>query len=223
MYEVKKICNIIFYWKCSDWNYRQDCKLTCVCNLVLSLQSKWTMNMLRVDQRSKLVNGRSNVRLHSHDIHYGSGSGQQVSNGDLFVRVWSSSFQRVLGQLPMRTIPHQIKIKPNHCPPGPQSLGLFPTRTIPHQDNSPLGPLPRNKTTHQDQNLYGGELSSWGVESCSLFWKCIHVFRNIYMYHSHLLLIFFFFFFFIVWHDDVWLKFLPHCIIGTNWWLEFLL
>ena len=36
-------------------------------------------------------------------------------------------------------------------------------RTIPHQDNSPLGPLPRNKTTHQDQDLYGGELSSWGV------------------------------------------------------------
>ena len=65
---------------------------------------------------------------------------------------------RVLGQLPMRTIPHQIKIKPNHCPPGPQSLGLFP-----YQDNSPLGPLTRSKTTHQDQNLYGGKLSSWGV------------------------------------------------------------
>ena len=39
---------------------------------------------------------------------------------------------RVIGQLPMRTIPHQIKIKPNHCPPGPQSLGLFPTKTTPH-------------------------------------------------------------------------------------------
>ena len=25
----------------------------------------------------------------------------------------------VLGQLPMRTIPHQIKLKPNYCPPGP--------------------------------------------------------------------------------------------------------
>ena len=66
--------------------------------------------------------------------------------------------EMVLGQLPMRTNPHQIKIKPNHCPPGQQSLGLFP-----HQDNSPLGPLPRNKTTHQDQKLNGGELSSWGV------------------------------------------------------------
>ena len=65
----------------------------------------------------------------------------------------------VLGQLPMRTIPHQIKIKPNHYPPGPQI-----PRTIPHQDNSPLGPLPQNKTTLQDQNLCGGELlSSWGV------------------------------------------------------------
>ena len=61
-----------------------------------------------------------------------------------------------------------MKIKPNYCPPGPQSLGLFPTgttipRTIPHQDNSLLGPLPRNKATHQDQYLYGGELSWWGV------------------------------------------------------------
>ena len=65
----------------------------------------------------------------------------------------------VLGQLPMRTIPHQIKIKPNHCPPV---LTTIP-RTIPHQDNSPQGPLPQNKNTHQDQNLHGGQLSSWGV------------------------------------------------------------
>ena len=67
-----------------------------------------------------------------------------------------------------RTTPHRMKIKPNYCPPGPQSLGLFLTRTtiprtIPHQDNSLLGPLPRNKATHQDQYLYGGELSWWGV------------------------------------------------------------
>ena len=45
---------------------------------------------------------------------------------------WMLMLISVLGQLPMRTIPHQIKIKPNHCPPGPQSLGLFPTRTTPH-------------------------------------------------------------------------------------------
>ena len=28
----------------------------------------------------KLVNTRSNVRLHSHDVKYGSGSGQQVED-----------------------------------------------------------------------------------------------------------------------------------------------
>ena len=72
----------------------------------------------------------------------------------------------VLGQLPMRTIPHQIKRKPNHCPPGPQSLGLL--NFIPHLDNSPLGPLSQNKTTHQDQTLYvwncpPGELSRYGL------------------------------------------------------------
>ena len=44
-------------------------------------------------------------------------------------------YETVLGQLPMRTIPHQIKIKPNHFPPGPQSLGLFPTKTTPHYDH----------------------------------------------------------------------------------------
>ena len=67
----------------------------------------------------------------------------------------------VLGQLPMRTI---------NSPPDKNKAQPLPTRTtiprtIPHQDNSPLGlgPLPRNKTTLQDQNLYGGELSSWGV------------------------------------------------------------
>ena len=52
--------------------------------------------------------------------------------------------------------PHRIKIKPNHCPPGPRSLAL-----LPHQDTCPLGPLPRNKTTHQDQYLYSGELSGY--------------------------------------------------------------
>ena len=52
-----------------------------------------------------------------------------------------------------RIIPHRIKIKPNYCPPGPLSLGQFPTIT-PHH-----GPLPTSKTTHQDQYLYGGELS----------------------------------------------------------------
>ena len=42
---------------------------------------------------------------------------------------------------------------------------LFITRfhCTPHQDNSALRPLPRNKTTHQDQYLYSGELSWWGV------------------------------------------------------------
>ena len=62
-----------------------------------------------------------------------------------------------------RITPHE-----DNCPPDNNKTQPLPTRTtiprtIPHQDNSPLGPLPRNKTTHQDQNLYGGELSSWGV------------------------------------------------------------
>ena len=66
-------------------------------------------------------------------------------------------------QMGSRTIPHE-----DNSPPDKNKAQPLPTRTtihrtIPHQDNSPLGPLPRNKTTHQDQNLYGGELSSWGV------------------------------------------------------------
>jgi len=32
----------------------------------------------------KLLNVRSNVRLHSHDVKYGSGSGQQVSELCIF-------------------------------------------------------------------------------------------------------------------------------------------
>ena len=63
-----------------------------------------------------------------------------------------------------RTTPHEDNSQPdkNKAQPLPTRTTIIP-RTIPHQDNSPLGPLPRNKTTHQDQNLYGGELSSWGV------------------------------------------------------------
>ena len=67
----------------------------------------------------------------------------------------------VLGQPPMKTIPHQIKIKPNHCPPGPQSLGLFPTRTTPHWDYyHGIKPLIRTKTCAVG-NCPPGELSGY--------------------------------------------------------------
>ena len=55
---------------------------------------------------------------------------------------------------PLGTISHRIRNK----------VQLWPTRTaIPIKDNSPPGPLQTSKTTHQDQYLYGGALSWWGV------------------------------------------------------------
>ena len=62
-----------------------------------------------------------------------------------------------------RTTPHEDNSPPDKNKAQPLPTRTTIPRTIPHQDNSPLGPLPWNKTTHQDQNLYGGELSSWGV------------------------------------------------------------
>ena len=62
-----------------------------------------------------------------------------------------------------RTTPNEDNSPPDKNKAQPLPTRTTIPRTIPHQDNSPLGPLPRNKTTHQDQNLYGGELSSWGV------------------------------------------------------------
>ena len=64
----------------------------------------------------------------------------------------------------MRTIAHSDK---NQEPKLHPLLATSTTRPYermsPSIDNSPLGPLPQTKTlTHQDQNLYGGELSSWG-------------------------------------------------------------
>ena len=47
--------------------------------------------------------------------------------------------------------PHRMKMKPNYCPPGPRSLGQLPTRTTTNQ----------YYTTHQDQYLYGRELSGY--------------------------------------------------------------
>ena len=61
--------------------------------------------------------------------------------------------ERVLGQLPTKDNSPLNKNKAQPLPTG----NTIP-RTLPHQDNSPLGPLPRNKTTHQDQYLYDGEL-----------------------------------------------------------------
>ena len=66
--------------------------------------------------------------------------------------------QTVLGQLPTKDNSQPDKYKAHPLP-----TGTTIPRTIAHQDNSPLGPLPRNKTTHQDQYMYGGELSWWGV------------------------------------------------------------
>ena len=66
--------------------------------------------------------------------------------------------KKVLGQLPTKDNSQPDK---NNAHPLP--TGTTIPRTIPHQDNSPLGPLPQNKTTHQDQNMYCGELSWWGV------------------------------------------------------------
>ena len=68
-----------------------------------------------------------------------------------------------------RTTPHEDNSPPDKNKAHPLPTRTTIPRTIPHQDNSPLGPLPRNKTTHQDQNLYGGELSSWGVVRIRLF------------------------------------------------------
>ena len=59
-----------------------------------------------------------------------------------------------------RTTPHEDNSPPDKTKAQPLPTRTTIPRTIPHQDNSPLGPLPRN---HWDQNLYGGELSSWGV------------------------------------------------------------
>ena len=75
----------------------------------------------------------------------------------------------VLGQI----TPHE-----DNSPPDKNKAQPLPTRntiprTIAHQDNSPLGLLAWNKTTHQDQNLYGGELSSWGVVQIRI---CVRIF-----------------------------------------------
>ena len=58
--------------------------------------------------------------------------------------------------------PHQIKINPKHCPPGPWSLGLFPTRTTPHWDHyHGIKPLMRTNTCTVG-NCPGGELCWYG-------------------------------------------------------------
>ena len=56
--------------------------------------------------------------------------------------MFKESIMVVLGQLLIGDITHQVKIKPNHCPPGPRSLGQVPIRTTiprtsPHQDHNP--------------------------------------------------------------------------------------
>ena len=78
-----------------------------------------------------------------------------------------------------RTTPHE-----DNSPPYKNKAQPLPTRTaiprnIPHQDNAPLGPLPRNKTTHQDQNLYGGELSGYDVK----VYRGITVGTSLLLYH----------------------------------------
>ena len=83
--------------------------------------------------------------------------------------IWSVSYHALILHVVerhhkgSRTTPHEDNSPPDKNEAQPLPTRTTIPRTIPHQDNSPLGSLPRNKTTHQDQNLYGGELSSWGV------------------------------------------------------------
>ena len=55
----------------------------------------------------------------------------------------------LLGQLD----PHEDNSPPDNNKAQPLPTRTTIPRTTPHQDNSPLGPLPRNKATYQDQNL----------------------------------------------------------------------
>ena len=43
----------------------------------------------------KLLNLRNNVRLHSHDVKYGSGSGQQVHQNKITYKLYLESTRRV--------------------------------------------------------------------------------------------------------------------------------
>ena len=66
----------------------------------------------------------------------------------------------VLRQLPTNDNSPPDKNKAHPLPNKTVNL-----RTIPHQDNSPLGPLPRNKTTHQTKRelLHRRQTVSWMV------------------------------------------------------------
>ena len=93
---------------------------------------------------------------------------------------------QVLGQLPTKdnSPPDKYKAQP---------LTTIPT-TIPHQENSPLGPLPRNKTTYQDQYLYsgncpGGELSGYVEDSMTLHENALFNGQNMAFIISPVLLI----------------------------------
>ena len=98
---------------------------------------------------------------------------------DISTLLWKSFFRMIvlIGQLPMRTISHQIKIKPNHCPPGPQWVGLFPTRTTPHWDH------------------YHGITPLIWTKTCTVG-NCPHIQEGVYLWQfrclefRHLLLIF---------------------------------
>ena len=69
-------------------------------------------------------------------------------------------------------IPHQIKIKAQPLP----TRTTIP-RTIPHQDNSPLGPLPRNSSSFvsiisEFSHMFGQALAQWRsllISSCQIF------------------------------------------------------
>ena len=75
-----------------------------------------------------------------------------------------------------RTTPQEDNSPPDKNKAQPLPTGTTIPRTIPHQDNSPLGPLPQNKTTHQDQNLYGWELSGYAP---LIYTDWAKVYRNI--------------------------------------------
>lgn len=136
--------------------------------LFVSLQTAQTLKYEYVTWSSvvKLINTNSNSRLHSHDVKYGSGSGQQsvtaVKNADDHNSYW-----QVLPALGVKNIERGEKVR---CGTTIRLLHLATRRNLhSHLFHSPLSN--NQEVSAFGENGNGDEGDNWIIDCDDDFWR----------------------------------------------------
>ncbi|KAE8634721.1 hypothetical protein XENTR_v10002412 [Xenopus tropicalis] len=128
----------------------------------------------------KLLNSRHNVRLHSHDVKYGSGSGQQSVTG-VEASDDANSYWRIRG----KTDADCSRGEPIKCGQAVRLTHVNTGKNL-HTHHFP-SPLSNNQVSAFGDNGEGDDLDAWMVQCSDTLWereesvRFKHIGTNVYL------------------------------------------